>query len=424
VIDARAEEVRFRRDVLWNASSLVVLATSGILLQSLIGRHYGAAALGAFNQGLAAYIVFSQVATAGVHQSVLRFVSEHAGDREHVQRVVGGALRPLLLFAVPTTLAFFAAAGPLGALLESELLPAGMRAATLGLFCFACNKVLISVVNGERRMRAFAVYQALRYVLILCGLLLCMGLRVGAGHLLVVFTFAEGLLLVALAIDVTVHVRWWRGAFDPAYGRTHLWYGLRGLASGVMIELNSRVDVLMLGWYLSDELVGVYSYAALFAEGFFQLVVVLQNNYNPLIARHLARGERAELLAIVRKDRRWFVPALALAGLAGVLLYPHVLRALTGGEEFAGSYASFAILILGILLASRELPFQNALLMGGRPGWHSVYMFSVVGTNAVANAILIPRLGIAGAAVGTAIAFGGAAVYLQVLSRRLLDLRL
>ena len=423
-VEAPGEEARFRRDVLWNVSSLVVLAASGILLQSRIGDIYGAAVLGAFNQVLAAYIVFSQVAAAGVHQSVLRFVSEHADDRAHTERVVGGALRPLLAFAVPTTLAFWAAAEPVGALLESEMVPAGMRAAAPGLFCFALNKVLLGVVNGQRRMRAFAVYQALRYVLILAGLGVCIAADLDPARLPFVFTFSEGLLLAVLSIEVSLQVRWWRAAFDRGYGRTHLRYGLRSLASGMMLELNARVDVLMLGWYLSDRLVGVYSYAALFAEGFFQLVVVLQNNYNPVMARHLARGEQAQLAALARKDRRWFVPGLVAAGLLGILLYPWALALLLDGDEFSGSHVSFAVLVLGILLASRDLPFQNALLMGGRPGWHSLYMLAVVGTNIVANALLIPRLGIAGAALGTAIAFGGSALYLQVLARRLLALRL
>ena len=40
-----------------------------------------------------------------------------------------------------------------------------------GLFCFAINKVLLGVVNGLRRMRAFAIYTSLRYVLIAIGLL-------------------------------------------------------------------------------------------------------------------------------------------------------------------------------------------------------------------------------------------------------------
>ena len=33
-----------------------------------------------------------------------------------------------------------------------------------GLFCFAINKVLFGVVNGLRRMRAFAIYTSLRYI--------------------------------------------------------------------------------------------------------------------------------------------------------------------------------------------------------------------------------------------------------------------
>lgn len=418
------EQERLRRDVLWNAASLVVLATSGILLQVLIGRRYGAAALGSFNQVLAAYIVFSQVATAGIHQSVLRFVSEHASSRERLVQVVGGAMLPLVAVASALTLAFLACAEPLAALLGSDMVAVGVRAATPALFFFALNKVLIAVVNGERRMRAFAVYQALRYALILAGLLVCMALDFEAAALPFVFTFAEGLLFVVLALEVTLRVAWWRGVLVRGWGGVHLRYGLKGIASGMMLELNSRVDVLMLGLYLSDEHVGVYSCAALFAEGFYQLVVVLQNNYNPLMAQDLARGRPQDLRELVGRGRRWFVPALAAGGLLGILLYPWTISLFFADDTFAASYLPFAILVSGIVLSSAHLPFQHALLMGGRPGWHSIYMISVVATNAVLNALLIPPLGIAGAALGSALAFLAAALYLRELSLRLLCLRL
>ena len=45
--------------------------------------------------------------------------------------------------------------------------------------------------------------------------------------------------------------------------------------------MNTRIDIFMLGIFLSDQLVGIYSVAALFVEGFLQIIVVLQNNFNP-----------------------------------------------------------------------------------------------------------------------------------------------
>ena len=40
--------------------------------------------------------------------------------------------------------------------------------------------------------------------------------------------------------------------------------------------------------FMSDEKVGIYTFAALFAEGFYQLLIVLQNIMNPIMARQFS----------------------------------------------------------------------------------------------------------------------------------------
>ena len=41
--------------------------------------------------------------------------------------------------------------------------------------------------------------------------------------------------------------------------KRHLAFGARGLMSGVFLELNTRIDVLAIGLFLSDTDVGTYS---------------------------------------------------------------------------------------------------------------------------------------------------------------------
>src|SRR5262249_44642809 len=152
---------------------------------------------------------------------------------------------------------------PIGGMLDSPGTAEGIAWATPGLFFFALNKILLAAVNGLQRMRAFAVYQSLRYVLILaalCGFALFDRERAHAAHLAGVFSFAEGGLFLVLALEVWLQLRGplesgWR-ARVPA----HLSYGLRSIGSGVLLELNARVDVLMIGWYLSDAQVGIYTF--------------------------------------------------------------------------------------------------------------------------------------------------------------------
>ncbi len=397
---------RFQTAFVWNLGSLAVLAVAGIALNALIGALYDEAALGIFNQALAAYVFFSQVAVGGLDRSLLKEVAACAHERTRVAATLAAALLPAVLLAALATLGFWLAREPIGRWLASPGTAEAMAWAAPGLFFFALNKLLLAVVNGLQRMRVFAVGHALRYVLILAALggfaLFDTG-RTQAAHLAGVFSFAEVLLFLVLGIEVWLQVR---GPLAPGWRRLvrpHVVFGLRSLGSGVLLELNARVDVLMIGWFLSDRDVGIYTFAAMVAEGLYQLLVVLQNLYNPILARGLAARAFDELHATIQRGkRRTYLGMLAVAALAA-LLYPFVLELLTDKPGFAESIVPFRWLMLGVLLCAGYIPFAQTLLMAGFPGTHTLYMLLTVLVNVVGNALLIPHLGLVGAAIATAI---------------------
>jgi O-antigen/teichoic acid export membrane protein len=421
------ESGRFRRDVAWNVGSLGFLAASGIALNVLIGRVYDEATLGVFNQVLAAYIFFSQIAVGGVNLSALKLIAEAPEDRERTTAITVGSLVLALALATLATLLFLFVREPVAGWLESPGVAVGMTAAAPGVFLFAINKVLMSVVNGLRRMRAFAVFTALRYGLILAGLLLLVQRdqdRTRGDELAFVFTFAEGLLFVVLAIEVGRQMRFpVRGAWKD-WVPVHFAYGAKSFASGILLELNSRVDIWMIGIYLADRAVGVYTVAAMVAEGIFQLLVVLQNNMNPLIARLLAEGRREELLATIARGRKWTYAGMAGVAVIAIALYPTAVRMLFDKPGFSESWAPFALLMLGIITASGYIPFGQVLLMAGRPGWHSVYIGATVAMNVLGNWILVPRYGLAGAAAATALAVLASVFVLKGIVRAQVGLRI
>jgi O-antigen/teichoic acid export membrane protein len=239
-----------------------------------------------------------------------------------------------------------------------------------------------------------------------------------------VFSFAEGLLFLGLALEIGLQVvrptpGAWRG-----WSSTHLRYGLKSVVSGMLLELNARVDVLMLGVFLDDARVGIYSFAAMLAEGCFQLLVVLQNNYNPVLARQIATRRFAQLEAMVRKGKRNTYLLMAGVGLAAVAVYPLVLDLLTNKPGFQDSFLPFAVLIGGIVLMAGYYPFSQTLLMANRPGWHTGLMVLVVASNVLFNRLLIPHLEIEGAALGTALSFLASVIFLKALVRARVGVRL
>jgi O-antigen/teichoic acid export membrane protein len=416
---------RLRRDVVWNLVPVVLLGVVGLGLSFVIALWWGAAAFGVFNLVTTAYFALAVVGACGIQFSVLRAIAEHPLDRDRVATVVAGALVPGVVLAAAATAVFLAIRPPIARWLDSPEVGEGMLWAAPGLFCFAVNKLLFGVVNGLRRMRAFAIYTSLRYVLIAAGVVLARAFRLAPAHLSAIWTFTEGTLLIVLAGELVATVRLSRAAGWTAWTRRHLDYGARGVVATLAYEINTKLDVWMLGVLVADKAaVGVYALAAALNEGVMQLATVVQNNVNPVLARLVAGGDAAELRAMVARTRRWFVPALAAVCAVSAAMFPAVIPRLIGDPAFAAGALPFAILMAGIAIASPYLPFAHILLMAKRPGWHTVLLVAAVGVNTIANVALIPRLGLPGAGAAMAATVVTAALLLRGLARRQVGLRL
>ena len=401
---------RLRRDVAWNVVPVALLGAVGLGINFLVAKWWGPAALGVFNLVTIAYFASAVVGAFGLQYAVLRAV---AADEERGPIVIG-ALVPNLGFAALTTAAFLALRVPASRLLGEDGIAEGMLYAAPGLACFSINKVLLGVVNGMRRMRAYAVYTSLRYILIAAGVGLARSLDVAPDHLAGIWSFSEGVLLVVLAIEVIATVPL-RAAGWRRWARDHVAYGARGVAATLAYEVNTKLDVWMLGaFHLRAETIGIYSLAAALNEGAMQLAVVVANNLNPIVARELAAGRPDEVVALARRTRRWFVPAFAAACALGAVLFPFVIPAVLP-PEFAAGAKPFAILMAGLALASPYLPFAQIMLMANRPEWHTVLVVLVAAINVAIDCVLIGPLGVYGAALGMA----GATVCTAVLVRRL-----
>lgn len=417
------EGSKFSRDFVWNVVALGVSGVLGIALNYLISEVYGAAALGSFNQVFAAYILFSQVAALGIHLSALQRIAicDSASERS---AIASSALVAAAVQASLTAAAFFLSAPLFASFLDSADVGEGMRWAAPGVLFFALDKVLLGCLNGLRRMRWYAILTAGRFVTMVAAFGVASFLEVDAARLPLILSAAEIVTFFAASIacsDLFARVPWDRMGH---WIRAHVAFGSRGFMSGVLSDLNTRVDVLMLGYFAGDAVVGVYSFAAILAEGFFQLLTVLRSNYAPVLAKLLADGARQELHDLICRGRnRTYLAALPL-GLVAVAGYALLVPWVTSDPQLDASWLYFAILAAGIVAAAGYIPFSQLLLHAHRPGWHTWFMLAVVGSNIVANAVLIPWIGPAGAAIATAIAIIGSVVLLKLLSRRLLGLAL
>jgi O-antigen/teichoic acid export membrane protein len=409
--------------VWWNVVALAAAGCLGILFNYLVGVVYGTAALGVFNQVFAVYVLFSQFAALGVHYSVLTHVAG-TSDASARQAITTSALLVTLVVGGCFAAVAWLLAGAIGSGLDSAGVAVGIAYAAPGVLFFALSKVTLSCLNALQRMRWYAILSGGRFVLMVAGFAGCVLLEVDQTRLPVILSIAEGATFLLSLVPVVHQLRPLRRGELERWGREHLRFGVRGFLSGMLAELNTRVDILILGAFVSDPVVGAYSFAAILAEGLYQLLVVLRTNYAPIVVKLWAERRPDQLAALVRRvrDRTWL--ASLVAGAAAIAGYALLVPLVTSDPLLADSWRYFAVLVAGMVASAGYAPFQPLLLYAGKPGWYTILILAIVAINAAGNLALIVPLGAIGSALGTAIAFAAGVLLLRAMSARLLEIRI
>ena len=173
------------------------------------------------------------------------------------------------------------------------------------------------------------------------------------------------------------------------------------LLTGMMI-INSQADIVMLGLFTTSEEVGIYRAASQGAA----LVVFFLTAVNMVIAPYISQlytaGEMERLQRLATASARGILLAALPVVLAFILFGEKVLT-IAFGAEYAPGYLPLAILSAGQLVNAAAGSVGLLLNMSGheRDTARGVAVATV--SNVVLNLILIPRFGMTGAAIATAV---------------------
>lgn len=406
------------RDIIWTGCSFLVLAASGVLISVAIVLLRDAAALGVFNQAYAVYIIASQLAIGGVHFSVLRGAALHAEDPfERGTLLVSGLVAGLVLGSL-LGLGLFVAAPALGRALESSEVGLALGIMAFGLPLFSGNKIFLSYLNGLRLMPSFSVLQGLRYIVLMIAVIALAACGVSSGWLALGFPLAE-LITCAGCLGV-IGKMGHLSSFMPrvSWIREHASFGIRSFLSGVLIETNSRIDILVIGYFLSDRSAGIYSVVALLFDGLYQLLVVVRTNFNPALVAAISRLDWRAVMALRSASARYVLPAAFALSLCIVGVFVWLSNFVVPSRGLQEGLPALVVLLGALSVLAMFLPFENLLLLNGFPGHQSLQYMIVAVVNLVLSIVLVPKIGITGAALASALGYAAGVVFLLAVARR------
>ncbi len=289
-------------------------------------------------------------------------------------------------------------AGPVFGARDGDLLDLA-RIGLIGVYPVAA----FQVVSGELNSCGFyGVANALRagqLVLYLAAIAAVAGLDVVspgavlAGQLAsyaVVGTIGAGVLVVA--------VGWARPSRCLVTASNH--YGVRTYGQTLGRIGNSQLDMMVLPAFVGTAQIGLYAIAVNVAS----IPVTLFEQVQNVTFRSAARRDDAERRRFIERMLRFIT--LGAAGITVMfLIVIEPLLELVYGPAFTGAAAPVRILMPGLVLWAANSVLTAALRSIGRPGIGSRHQLAGVALTVALLIVLLPRWGIEGAALASAIVY-------------------
>jgi O-antigen/teichoic acid export membrane protein len=259
---------------------------------------------------------------------------------------------------------------------------------------------LMGILNGRQHFRAFHALRIFVFVALACGLGgLALFDRLTVGTATTIYVVANLVAAGAaswfvLRLDVTT------GRFSMDAARALVGFGIRSHASNVSSTLNQRLDQLLISAFLAPVKLGLYVVATTLTSA----VSLIGWSIAMVVLPTIARTEGNQRKALAGRFIGLTVALSTAATLPLVVLAPTVL-----GLFFGASFRSVADVARVLLIASVFLSVNRALeaaLQGiARPLDAGIAEFIALGATVAGLAILLPALGLLGAAVASLVAY-------------------
>ncbi len=397
--------------------TLAVTRVLGVLTGALLARALGPSDRGAFAVISLVPSVLALLAGSGIGLANTYYAGkrrEQAGDMASNSLILGlvSGTVSILLFAV--LLSGF------GQTLFKGVEPSYLQLAVCAVPFLLINGYLLSLLRGMDRIREWNLFNVLRGGLwaIVAGAAL---LVFHAGLVGVVLGNFLVTVIVTLGVLLTVHKEARpRLRLNLTVLRDQLNFGLKGYLASLFQFMNYRLDVFLVNYFVGTAQTGFYVVAVSTAE----LVWYISRSAETVFFPRVTKASR--------EGANWLTPRvcstvlmLSAAAALGLLLLAKPIVVLVFGEAYLPSVLPLVLLLPGVLVFAPSGVLTNYIV-----GAHGLPIVATCKTlvsllvTILLDLLLIPRYGIAGAAIATTCSYTTNALITLIVFLRLSNTQL
>jgi len=415
------------QEVVRGAAAAFVLKVVGVGLafgfSVLLARLVGAEGAGVYFLALAVTTFATIIGLMGLNIAALRFAAASAsvGDWGAVKGVYRKGVMLGTASSVAAVLVMFAVAPLLAErLLSKPELTGALRWMSLAVLPMVLLILHADMLRGLKRVRDSQLIQGVSVpALSLVGLCV-LGHRWGVSGAIWAYTVAAWVTALAgycMWRVATPHLRDAAGDFET---RLLLHSSVPLFWVALTNQLMNRTAIFILGIWRSSADVGIFGAAARTAMLTGYILSALNFVAAPKFAALYKQGDLESLGSTARSSAR------LMALLAGpiLLLYILVPGKVMGlfGPQFTAGAAALVVLALGQFVNALTGPVSYLLMMSGNERTVRNIVAISAAANVLLNIYLVPRYGILGAAIATAVSLAAQNVATAYIAQRILGI--
>jgi O-antigen/teichoic acid export membrane protein len=371
----------------------------------IVARLYGPKEQGAFTLCFTVLQLFAIFSQMGLDNRLTRIIAAHKdqADSAIIKTTYIQSLR-LTLFAssIWAIATFFSAPFIAGTIFSKPEITDELQQTCMAFVPFVIIGLNSAGYRGFKNMTGFLIFKAIQPLLsaILLLVLFYMKSNWGVVH---AYTYATlGTCLISI-------ITWFRFSKmnESAYQPTLSWNQMLGesmpmMLTGSMFFILGWTDNIILGIFRTSEEVGMYD--AAFKLSTLSAIVLLAINaiQAPVFSDLYQKKEMGRLQQIIIKSNRLlFFTSLPLTLL--LCIFPETILGFLG-EGFKGAWIALILLAIGNFINSITGSIGILLQMSGHQKQYNKIITTTAIGSIVLNFILIPKVGILGAAISSSAA--------------------
>ena len=380
----------------------------GFVSRVIIVRYTTQTEYGIYSLALVIISIFVTISTLGLSEGSTRCIAYFRGKKEggKVKGVISSSLKIALIASISlAAISFFSSDFISVSIFHTPALSTPLKIFAIAIPFTVLINVFIAIFRGFDRVDARVYFQnILRPVLYL--LFLIAVVLFGLSFIGVVYAYVLSIaatcvvFVIYLMKKLPLSIRSGSSTTNPMT-KELLFFSVPLLAVTALQMIMSWTDTLMLGYFKTPDAVGVYNAALPLASLLSMSLSSMSFIYIPVITQLYSKNLIGELKRCYVILTKWIF-LLTLPIFLVLFLFPDVVLNLLFGSRYIGASVALQILALGFFLNICLGFTYNTLLVLGKSNFLMwTFVISAV-INVILNVVLIPPMGIFGAAIASA----------------------